>query len=214
MNMLSGELRQFYSDNPMLYGTASGEDLDQLSRIFELYPDSVRLLSDREAVKLSSFECRRCGRCCASVKFITVSHEDVKRWVKEHRDDILDRLVIDRRRTPLLTRIGKRDIEAAKRRAASLVEELDPEGEKERVSEILYLTALLECTAYVNRKNSACTFLREDNGSAACAIYDTKPRVCQKFPYYMGKYTDSRLLKEDSFCPELSSIAKAYRKKN
>ena len=212
--MLSVELRQFYSDNPMLYGTASNEDLDQLSRIYELYPDSVRLLSDREAVKLSSFECKRCGRCCASVKFITVSYEDVKRWVKEHRGDILDRLVIDRRRIPLLALIGKRDIGAAKRRAASIVEELGPAGEKERVSEILYLTSLLECIAYVNRKDSACTFLRDDNGSAACAIYDTRPRVCQKFPYYIGKYTDSRLLKENSFCPELSSIAKAWNNKN
>jgi len=212
--MLPGELRRFFSDNPMLYGTACHEDLDQLSSIQELYPDSVRLLSDGKAIKLSSFECKRCGRCCSSIKYITVSHEDVNRWVAEQRGDILDRLVIDRRRTPLMASRGIGNIEAAKARAGSLLDGIRPREENERTFELLYLTALLECVVYINRKDGACTFLSEDDGRAECMIYDTRPRVCKKFPYYIGEYTDSRLLKEDSFCPELSDIAKSWNKKN
>ena len=184
--------------------------MDQLSRIHELFPDSVRLLSDREAVELPSFECVRCGRCCSSVRYITVCHEDARRWVRQKRTDILESLAIDRCRTPLLA-MYKDSIEDAKAGARSLLAEAGLDDE--HAFRVLYVTKLLECTVYVARTNGACTFLRDDNGKAACAIQDTKPRVCDKFPYYIGKYTDSRLLKEDSFCPSLKAIAEKQNKK-
>jgi Fe-S-cluster containining protein len=214
MGMISEELRRFYHDNPVLYGTASREDLDQLSRIHELYPDSVRLLSDGEAVELPRFQCVRCGRCCAAVKYVTVSHADVERWVTRGRGDILDRLVIDRLRTPLLARQGKKNIEDAKCQARSLVDRTVPPIRDGPAFELLYLTDLLECAVYVDRKHGACAFLGDDGGRSACTIYDTRPRVCLKFPYYMGKYTDSRLLRDDSFCPVLGGMAKALNNKN
>jgi Fe-S-cluster containining protein len=207
--MVSKELKRFYDDNPLLYGPAGREDLEQLSSILELYPESVRLLSDREAVELPFFECQRCGRCCARVKYVTVSHKDVKRWVSQRRPDIIDSLVIDGRRRPLMAARGKKAIEVAKAEARSLLQGT----ENEHIFEILYLTALVECAVYVKRNDGACAFLIEDGGAAACSIHDTRPRVCEKFPYYMGRYTDRRLLKEDSFCPELREIAKKGQKK-
>jgi len=202
--MVSKELKRFYDDNPLLYGPAGREDLEQLSSIFELYPDSVRLLSDREAVELPSFECQRCGQCCARVKYVTVSHEDVKRWVSRKRSDILDKLVVDGRRKPLMAARGKEAIRVAKIEARSL-------SDDEHSFEILYLTALVECAVYIKRLDRACFFLIDDGGVAACSIHDTRPRVCEKFPYYLGKYTDRRLVKEDSFCPSLREIAKKVK---
>ncbi len=203
--MVSGELRRFWENNPLVYGSASPEDLEQLSGIYELYPDRVRLLSDREAVELPRFECRRCGACCAGVKYVAVCRADVERWVSQRRLDILGALAIDRRRTPLLA-ARKGEIGAAKAQARSLLESAGLDSE--HAFELLYVTAVLECAVYVKRRSGACTFLTYEGGMAACAIQDTKPRVCEKFPYYIGKFTDGRILKEDSFCPSIRDLTK------
>jgi Fe-S-cluster containining protein len=205
--MTSEGLRQFFGENPILYGTAPMEDKAQLSRIYEQYPDSVRLLSDREAVKLDRFECQRCGACCASIKYITVCFSDVERWVAQKRPDILDALDIDRTATPMLAMCGRDAIAMAKAGADKMLQGLDV-PDRERVREILYITKLLESAVYVSRKNNACAFLEKKNGLYTCKIHDTKPRVCDKFPYYIGHFTDSRLLKEDSFCPALREVAR------
>ncbi len=194
----------------LLYGRAGREDLEQLSGIYDLYPDSVRLLTDREAVELPSFECKRCGRCCETIKYVTVSHSDVKRWVSLQRPDILDSLDIDRRRTPLMASRPKEAIKAAKAEARTLLENAGMKNE--HAYDLLYLTGLVECSVYVSRKNSSCAFLTEQDGVASCGIHDVRPRVCEKFPFYIGSYTDGRLLKEDSFCPSLSEISKKLKK--
>ena len=204
------ELRRFYSENPLLYANAASEDLTQLSRIYEFYPDSVRLLSDREAIRLAGFECRRCGACCASIKYITVCFSDVKRWVEQKRWDILEELDIDRTITPLLAACGKNSLDSAKIEADAMLEGLDV-PDRGRVRELLFITRSLESAVYVARKNNACAFLIKD-GLATCALHDTKPRVCGKFPYYIGQFTDGRLIKEDSFCPALREIAKNSKK--
>jgi Fe-S-cluster containining protein len=188
----------------VLYGHADSRELGRLAGIHELYPDVVRLLADTEAVELPGFTCRRCGNCCSTVKYVTVCHEDVKRWVCHKRADILDRLAIDRRRTPLLA-LKKHGIPEARAEARSL---LDDSGLRNgRAFELLYVTALLECAVYVGRKGGACAHLTHESGTFSCAIQDTKPEVCEKFPFYIGRYTDGRLIKEDSFCPSLRQIA-------
>lgn len=205
--MTSKGLRQFFIENPALYDGAPAEDIAQLSRICELYPDSVRLLSDREAVKIDHFECRRCGACCASVKYITVCFSDVKRWVTQRRLDILDTLDIDRTATPMLATRGKDAIAMARADADKMLRGLDS-PDRQRIRDLICVTKLLESAVYVSRKNNACAFLEEKDGLYTCRIHDTKPRVCEKFPYYIGRFTDSRLLKEDSFCPALGEIAR------
>lgn len=197
-------LRRFFEANPLLYGNAPEEELDQLAVIHALYPESARLLSDREAVELPGFECRRCGRCCSSVRYVTVCHGDARRWAAEGRADIFRSLVVDRRRTPLLA--ARRDaIAEAKAGARELMARAGMDDA--HVFEVLYITGVLECAVYVKRPGGACAFLREAEGRASCGIQDTKPRVCDKFPYYMGRFTDPRLLKEGGFCPSLRSLA-------
>ena len=208
-----GDLKRFFNENPLLYGGAPPEDLAQLSRIHDQYPDSVRLLSDREAIKLEKFECRRCGACCATVKYITVAHADLKRWVAQKRWDIIEELTIDRTATPLLAMYGADIREAAKSEAKAAIDCADSQL-AEKARELLYITSLLECAVFVTRKNNACTFLESMDGLYACRIHETCPRVCEKFPFYLGRFTDSRLVKEDSFCPALQDIARKKNDKN
>ena len=208
--MTTEELKRFFEENPLLYTTAPPEDLVQLSRIYDQYPDSVRLLSDGEAVKLDSFDCRRCGACCATVKYITVCYSDVRRWLDQKRWDIIEELAIDRTATPLLAYYGKAALMGARAEADAVLRGVDSPC-SDRLHELLYITKLLESAVYVNRKNNACTFLDDEGGICSCRIHDTTPRVCQKFPYYLGSYTDGRLIHKDSFCPSLRNIAENRR---
>lgn len=210
------ELERFFNDNPVLYGHADVEDIRQLTRIYEIYPDMVRLLDDASAIELEGFKCLRCGACCFTVKYITVSHSDVRRWVAQGRCDILEALVIDRRRSPLASVYGKDRIDQAKAGANMLIESnievlsraCSDSNFYKRVLDVIYLTGLLESSVYVGRRDNKCIFLGCDaDGVASCMINDTKPRVCEKFPYYIGRFTDSRLVKQDSFCPGLREAA-------
>jgi Fe-S-cluster containining protein len=199
------ELEGFFWDNPGLYSAASVEDLEQLKRISLLYPDRVRLLRESDTVSAEGFACKRCGACCSEVKFIPVSRSDVLRWVAQSRWDILDRLVVDRRRTPFMAIWGREAIAATKEKARAELEELEmDEDRRQRVTELLYVTDLVECAVYVDRDWGHCAFYSGED--SACQIQDTKPRVCGKFPFYVGQYTDARLLKV-GFCPGLRELA-------
>ena len=206
----NAELEGFFWDNAGLYSAASPEDLEQLKRISMLYPDSVRLLRESDAVPASGFSCQRCGACCSEVKFVPVSHSDVMRWIRQSRQDILDRLVVDRRRTPCMAIWGREAIAATKEKARAQLEGIEmDEDRRRRTTELLYVTDLVECAVYVARDWGHCAFYSgEDN---ACQIYDTRPRVCEKFPFYVGTYTDARLLKV-SFCPGLRELAEKNNK--
>ena len=202
--MSHAEIEEFFRQNPGIYAAACEDDLDQLRRIYELYPDQVRLLKEGEALEISSFECRRCGNCCTSVRFITVCHGDVLRWIAERRWDILERLVVDRTKTPLMAIWGKESITKARAKAAALLEgtELD-DTSRCHITQVLYVTDLVESVVYTVRENNRCTFFSDE--SNGCTIHDTKPRVCEKFPYYIGKYTDPKLIGCD-FCPGLKDL--------
>jgi Fe-S-cluster containining protein len=198
-------IESFLGDNARIYSTASAEDIDQLKKISMLYPDNVRLLRESDAVPAEGFVCKRCGACCSEVRFIPVSHGDVLRWVAQARWDVFDRLVVDRRRTPLMAVWGREAIVSAKEKARAIVADVELDDDRRRqVTEILYVTDLLECAVHVDRDWGHCAFFSgEDN---ACLINETKPRVCEKFPFYVGSYTDARLLKV-SFCPGLKELA-------
>ncbi|HUL62531.1 MAG TPA: YkgJ family cysteine cluster protein [Methanocella sp.] len=199
------ELEGFFWKNAGLYAAASGEDLEQLKKISALYPDRVRLLRAEDAVSAADFACQRCGACCSEVKFVPVARSDVLRWVGQARWDILDRLAVDRRRTPYMAIWGREAIGAAREKACAALEPLELDEERRRRAlELLYVTDLVECAVYVGRDWGHCAFFSgEDN---ACQIQDTKPRACAKFPFYVGTYTDARLLKV-SFCPGLRVLA-------
>ncbi|MGA9140134.1 MAG: YkgJ family cysteine cluster protein [Methanocella sp.] len=199
------EIESFFSVNSGLYAMASDEDIEQLKKISMLFPDSVRLLRETDAVPAEGFVCTRCGACCSEVKFIPVAHSDVLRWVAQARWDVFERIVVDRRRTPMMAIWGREAIAATKEKARAALEgiELD-DDRRSRITEILYVTDLVECAVYVDRDWGHCAFFSgEDN---ACMIHDTKPRVCEKFPFYIGMFTDARLLKI-AFCPGLRDLS-------
>ena len=202
--MSHAEIEEFFRQNPGIYAAACEDDLDQLRRIYELYPDQVRLLKEGEAVEASRFECRRCGACCATVRFIPVCHADVLRWVIQKRWDILGQVVVDRTKTPLMAIWGKESIAKARASAAAVLEgqEID-ENVRRHVTQVLYVTDLVESAVYTAREDNRCIFFSVE--SNCCIIHDTKPRVCDKFPYYIGKFTDPKLLEYD-FCPGLKEI--------
>jgi len=134
------ELEGFFWDNAGLYTAASSEDLEQLKKISMLYPDSVRLLRESDALPAAGFACQRCGACCSEVKFIPVSHSDVLRWVTQSRRDILDRLVVDRRRTPYMAIWGRDAIAETKEKARVALETLEMDEERRRrATELLYV---------------------------------------------------------------------------
>ncbi|WP_230741444.1 YkgJ family cysteine cluster protein [Methanooceanicella nereidis] len=203
------ELRLFFGSNPMLYGNIGADDLEQLIRIQRLFPDKVRLLRDIDAVELIGFNCMCCGECCSRVKYIPVCLSDIKKWLAGNRFDILGQVVIDRRVTPLIATCGKDAIEEAKWEARKVLDTAGIFPGQENVHyghilELSYMTMLLENVAYVKRKDGHCVFLSDDDDVIkVCAIHGVKPRVCEKFPYYTGKYTDKKLIRDDIFCPSL-----------
>ncbi|OPY29654.1 MAG: Flagellin N-methylase [Methanocella sp. PtaU1.Bin125] len=199
------EIEGFFSANAGLYSAASDEDLEQLKKISLLFPDSVRLLREPEAVPAEGFTCQRCGACCSEVKFIPVCHSDVLRWVAQARWDVFDRIVVDRRRTPMMAVWGREAIAETREKARAALEGIELDDDRRRkVTEILYVTDLVECAVYVDRDWGHCAFFSGETNS--CTIYDTRPRVCAKFPFYVGTFTDARLLKI-SFCPGLRELA-------
>jgi len=203
--MDNAELEGFFGENAGLYSAATGEDLEQLKKISMLYPDRVRLLREADAVPAAGFACRRCGACCSEVKFIPVTRTDVLRWIAQARWDVLDRLVVDRRRTPLMAIWGRDVIAAVKEKARAALEDVEmDDARRRRATELLYVTDLVECAVYVDRDWGHCAFYSGQD--SACLIHDTKPRVCEKFPFYIGAYTDARLLKV-GFCAGLKEMA-------
>jgi Fe-S-cluster containining protein len=199
------EIESFFSTNSGLYAMASDEDIEQLKKISMLFPDSVRLLREADAVPAEGFVCTRCGACCSEVKFIPVSHSDVLRWVAQARWDVFERIVVDRRRTPMMAVWGREAIAATKEKARAALEDIELDDDRrQRIMEILYVTDLVECAVYVDRDWGHCAFFSGDDN--ACMIHDTKPRVCEKFPFYIGTFTDARLLKI-AFCHGLRDLA-------
>lgn len=207
------DLKPFFDNNPLLYGSAGDDELRDIERIYALYPDSARLLGDTDVVPLQAFECRRCGACCSSVRYVPVSGDDMRRWLSQRRTDIISRLSIDRRRTPMLASLDKGLVEATKKESAELAEEALYDNGMPPVSlsayrhavETLYLSDLLENVVYAGRENGRCVFMSGEEGKAACSIQETKPAACARFPYYAGKYVDKKLLLKE-FCPALKSI--------
>jgi Fe-S-cluster containining protein len=202
-------LKRFIDENPGVYKGISEYELKQLIRIYNFYPDSVRLLRDEDAVQALHFKCKMCGECCSSVKFITVSYRDVKRWLGHNRWDILSGLTIDKRKTPLLASLKKEDIMSSKINAEKMLNGC-PVNDNELIEhcfKLLYITDLLENAVYVSRLNNRCIFLSEnDKGNSICMIHETKPEVCEKFPYYTGRLVDKRLLESIGFCPALKQL--------
>ncbi|RMF91626.1 MAG: YkgJ family cysteine cluster protein [Methanobacteriota archaeon] len=106
---------------------------------------------------MGKFVCRRCGKCCKERWEITVDfHEDILRWIRERRFDILKHVVIN----PKFL--------------------LNPGYYHNRVQWIIDTGHVL-----FGDVAHRCPFLEEATGDfpARCRIHETRPQVCRRFPY-------------------------------
>lgn len=92
------------------------------------------------------FTCQQCGSCCEKYGgSIQASAQDIMRWEREGRGDILKHVIPSGANGSLF--------------GGDLW--FDSEG----------------------RKMAGCPFLRKGNDGACCAIQETKPEVCRKYPF-------------------------------
>jgi len=106
------------------------------------------------------FECRRCGKCCIELwGTISATKEDLARWQKEGRKDIL-------KYVSLFTTNGwcRGD------RIPSMIDEI--------------IGADFGVSPKTDDDTKKCPFLkRERSGKFTCLIQETKPSICKTFPF-------------------------------
>lgn len=97
--------------------------------------------------KPADFHCRQCGKCCKRLNLGKIfKPDDVKRWRKQKRDDILVNTIV-----------------------------MEYEGE-------------IEIVDFFDSKNNRyvityCPFVVRRQGKYWCKIHETKPWVCEHWPF-------------------------------
>ncbi len=117
-----------------------------------------------------AFRCERCGACCRRPWRIEPSVCDVLRWISEKRLDILENLKYAPKRGPPqgLTPGEARSLEM-------MCSELD-EG---LVATLAFaLAASREGALVIAKDAEGCAY----HDGSGCAIYETRPEVCVRFP--------------------------------
>jgi Fe-S-cluster containining protein len=103
------------------------------------------------------FECRRCGKCCKESWEISADFQnDIVRWIREKRFDILGHVVLN----PKYILEPKRF-------------NCEPQW-------------IIDCGHVLfGDVGNKCPFLKEAVGElpASCSIHETRPRVCRRFPH-------------------------------
>jgi Fe-S-cluster containining protein len=125
------------------------------------------------ALRQGRFGCNRCGACCRRPWRVEASVYDVQRWVSEKRLDILESLEYSPKLGPPqgLTPCEARALEAM----CSGLLELD---ENLAASFAFALAASREGALVVPKGQDGCVY----HDGHGCAIYETKPGVCDRFP--------------------------------
>ena len=126
--------------------------------------------------------CSSCGKCCKRTKWTTnidsrLVWEDIERWRKEGRDDILKYVYV-----------------------------FDGLGGD-----------------FFDKKTfkrfSKCPFLKKEGKIYSCSIHETKPRVCELFPFYFNyqgicENCGSSVEEEGVFCEECGLFLKVHPASN
>jgi Fe-S-cluster containining protein len=120
-----------------------------------------------------AFRCERCGRCCRRPWRVEASVYDVQRWIAEKRLDIIDSLeyVPKKGPPPGLTPCEMKEFEMI---CAGLLEQ------DERLTATLGFALAASREGALVMPRNACGCVHFDG--AGCAIYDTRPGVCGRFP--------------------------------
>jgi len=125
-----------------------------------------------------AFQCERCGACCRRPWRVEVSVDDVQRWISQKRLDILENLVYVPKKGPPqgLTPGEARSLEMM------CTGPYDDDGLVAMLS--FALAASREGALVIEKNADGCVY----HDCGGCAIYETRPGVCVRFP-------DARLFK-------------------
>lgn len=111
-------------------------------------------------------ECKRCGWCCEKLGHtIWATNQDIIRWFKENRLDILKQF-----QTFMYSPILKQHISV---RSDKIIDFLD----LDEISEI-QIEKYVDAGDLIKDK---CPFLEKNNGEYCCKINKTKPEICLNF---------------------------------
>ncbi len=116
-----------------------------------------------------AFQCKRCGSCCRRPWRIEPSVDDVRRWISEKRLDIIENLVYAPKRGPPQ---GLTPLEA------EALEAMCSDDEYTAATFAFALAASAESALIVAKDLEICSYY----DGFGCAIYDTRPGVCARFP--------------------------------
>jgi Fe-S-cluster containining protein len=151
---------------------------EQLYSAYEVYRTCPKVSASGIAIRgITAPECFRCGNCCRKPWRIEVAFHDVLRWIREKRFDIISSLEYSPRKSQ-----DNEDIHADLKQAemaASQLAGLDADILAKSVF-MVYISASSEGCLIIP-KNNGCIF-HDDGEISSCAIHDTKPEVCERFP--------------------------------
>lgn len=122
---------------------------------------------------VNGFQCQRCGNCCKRPWRVEASLFDVQRWVGERRLDIIEALEYKPKRGPP-GGLSQCEMKVLEMICMDLLEQ-----DESLFSKLAFmLAASREGAMIVSKKSGQCVF----HMNGACAIYETRPEVCIRFP--------------------------------
>ena len=150
-----------------------GYTTEQLYSAYEVYVTCPGAAASH--MMLDDFTCLRCGSCCRKPWRVEATQYDVLRWIWEGRLDILWALEHRPKRVPQAT------ISMYEAKALDMIGvELSEQDDMLVASLASSIMSARDGWLLVPKKNGHCIFY--DDGQKACAIYETRPEVCCRFP--------------------------------
>lgn len=126
-------------------------------------------------MRFGDFTCLRCGCCCRKPWRVEATQYDVLRWIREGRLDILGVLEQKPRRIPSAS---TSECEA---RALDMIGTDLAELDDGLVASLAAaIASARDGWLLVPKRSGGCIFY--DDRKKACAIYGTRPEVCERFP--------------------------------
>jgi Fe-S-cluster containining protein len=126
-------------------------------------------------MSFGDFKCMRCGNCCRRPWRVEATQYDVLRWIREGRLDILGALEQKPRRMPSAA------ASAYEARALDMIGVGLAELDDGLVASLAAaIASARDGWLLVPKRGGSCIFY--DDRKKACAIYETRPEVCERFP--------------------------------
>ena len=150
-----------------------GYSTEQLYSAYEVYATCPGAAESH--MRFDQFTCLRCGNCCRKPWRVEATLYDVLRWIWQGRLDILGALEHSHRRS----------VEPAVNACEEKAMDMIGIGLAEQDDGLVASLAAAIASArngwlLIPKKNGQCIFY--ENEKKSCAIYDTRPEVCIRFP--------------------------------